>query len=228
MDDHKTFEEAAKVALIAATASPKPVIVSLPNMDNLPDRLDDAMMGALQTFALSPTPEPFPSSPAHFTQCLRILIANMPRKASDELDGELVVATYQRMLGHASDAAISYMTEQALRQKWFPTIAECLGILGTWECPPDADRTKALSLVRREQSTRADIRQREDMAAMESAFATLADLDWLELNALPQNWLRIAFERGLVEGDAWHRGFPAYKLTGTAGQWQASTTGASG
>ena len=221
-DQTKTFGQAAATALTAATALPKPVTASLPNMDNLPARLDDATMQALQTFALSPTPEPYQSSPAHFTQCLRILIANMPRKVSDELDGELVVATYHRMLGHASDAAISYMTERALRQKWFPTISECLDILETWECPPDADRIKALGLVRREQSTRADIRQREDQAAMETAFATLADLDWLDLNALPQSWLRTAFECGLVEGDAWHGGMPAYKLTGTAGQWSAA------
>ena len=216
----KTFAMAAATALATtATASPKPSTASLPNLTNLPDRLDDQTLRQLQTFASSPTPEPYPASERHFAQCLRILIATLPKKVTDDLGGELVVAAYRRMLGGYSDAAISYLTERALRLKWFPTIAECLDILADWQCQPDADRVKAGELVRREKHYRSEAARADDLARMNEALANLDGMAWLAINELPQRWLEVAAKRGMIEPDGWHSGNPAYKLTGSPGQW---------
>lgn len=173
----------------------------------------------MQAFASSPTPEPYPASEKHFARCLRVLIATLPKKVTDDVGGELVVAAYRRMLGHFSEAAISYMTEHALRLKWFPTIAECLAILEGWECPPDADRIKAGELVARENAKRSEERARDDLERMNVALDGIGAMDWLAINALPEHWKRTACELGLIERDGWHGGHAAYKLTGTPGQW---------
>ena len=176
------------------------------------------MMRQLQTFASSPTPE-YPASERHFAQCLRILIATLPKKVTDDLGGELLVAAYRRMLGHFSDAAISHMTESALKLKWFPTIGECLSILENWQAPPNVDRQIAQEAVMRERELRHAECKEQDRAAMETALGGIATLDWLAINSMPINWKHIAYERKLGELDGWHNGDHAYKLAGTVGQW---------
>lgn len=54
----------------------------------------------------------------------------LPKKAGDEISGELLAAGYHRMLGHLSEAEMSALTEMVLeRCKWFPTVAECREIM---------------------------------------------------------------------------------------------------
>jgi hypothetical protein len=218
----KTLGEAMATALANATTVtelPKPLTADLPNLNNLPDRLGDQSLRQLQTFASSPPPELPPASEKHFLQCMRIMIAALPKKVTDDLGGELVIAAYRRMLGKHPDLAISYLTEQALLRKWFPTIAECNEILAEWQQPPDADRIKAGELARREMHYRNESNRAKDLVDMKSALSTIENMDWLAINTLPQRWLETAFKRGLVEKDGWHSGNPAYKLTGTPGQW---------
>ncbi len=54
----------------------------------------------------------------------------MPKKAGDEISGELLVRGYHRMLGHLTEHEMGALTEMVLeRCKWFPTIAECKEIM---------------------------------------------------------------------------------------------------
>jgi flagellum-specific peptidoglycan hydrolase FlgJ len=58
-----------------------------------------------------------------------MLLAVLPKRNSDDVSGELLVAAYQRHLGHLSGPAISFMADEVMRKcQWFPTIAECLEI----------------------------------------------------------------------------------------------------
>lgn len=51
----------------------------------------------------------------------------MPKKAADEVSGELLAKGYWRMLGEKlTEKQMSDLTEMVLeRCKWFPTVAEC-------------------------------------------------------------------------------------------------------
>lgn len=82
----------------------------------------------------APLPQPEPCSDRHFNQCLRILLAALPKRNSDDLSGELLVSAYQRKLGGFCKDQISYLSDKALeRCEWFPTIAECMAIIGEWK-----------------------------------------------------------------------------------------------
>lgn len=56
----------------------------------------------------------------------------MPKKAGDEVSGELLAKGYWRVLGEKlSEHEMSTLTEMVLeRCKWFPTVAECREIMG--------------------------------------------------------------------------------------------------
>jgi hypothetical protein len=67
----------------------------------------------------------------HFLKCLRLWGAMMPKKAGDDIDGELLAKGYYRMLGRLSTADMNALTEMVLSEcKWFPTIAECREMMG--------------------------------------------------------------------------------------------------
>jgi hypothetical protein len=55
----------------------------------------------------------------------------LAKRASDEVDGELVARGYWRMLGEKlTEKQMSDLTEMVLdRCKWFPTVAECREIM---------------------------------------------------------------------------------------------------
>lgn len=56
----------------------------------------------------------------------------MPKKAGDEVSGELLARGYWRMLGDKlTEHEMSVLTELVLeRCKWFPTVAECRDLMG--------------------------------------------------------------------------------------------------
>lgn len=55
----------------------------------------------------------------------------LPKKAGDDIDGELLAKGYYRMLGHLTSRAMNDLTEIVLGEcKWFPTIAECRELMG--------------------------------------------------------------------------------------------------
>ena len=106
---------------------------STADLRNLPERLNDQQLAMVTELANSPLP-PLPiCDEGHFLKCLRTMLAVLPKRATDELSGELLANAYRRMLGHHTKAEINFMTEMVLtRCKWFPTIAECVEILGEW------------------------------------------------------------------------------------------------
>lgn len=108
-------------------------------LGNLPERLDDGMLAQLREIAYSPCPPPEPCDDRHLGQCLRMMLAVLPRRNADDLSGELFVAAYQRLLlGKAKDQ-ITFVMDRSLKTcKWFPTIAECLEIASEW-CRNDRD-----------------------------------------------------------------------------------------
>lgn len=137
-------------------ASPPLSTVAL-SLADLPDRLDDTMLAAVETIARSPLP-PLPScDERHFAQCLRLMLAVLPRQQTDELGGELFVEAYRRHLAAWPDEAISYLASESTgRCKWFPTISECLDILRSWQRSdgPSHRREHARNLATRERNLR--------------------------------------------------------------------------
>lgn len=116
----------------SATALPRLLIAGL-DSENLPERLDDKMLATLKEVANSPCPPAEPCDERHLGQCLRMMLAVLPRRNADDLSGELFVAAYQRMLGHLPKDQISFIAEKAMEGcKWFPTIADCLELGEKW------------------------------------------------------------------------------------------------
>ena len=103
------------------------------DLTNLPERLDDQTLAELATIADCPLPEPLPCSDEHFSRVLRMMLAVLPRRRADELDGELFVTAYERGLRDHPRDAIDFMCDEAIRRcKWFPTVAECVEIISEW------------------------------------------------------------------------------------------------
>lgn len=134
---------------------------STDNLDlaSLPERLDDETLARVQDIARSPLPPPEPAKPRHFNQCLRVMLAVLPKRSLDEVSGELFVAAYQKKLGHYSDAAISFLADRAMeRCQWFPTIAECVEIISDFRRNDEHTERKALAqrIASYEQNARRD------------------------------------------------------------------------
>jgi len=105
-----------------------------------------------------------------FGQILRMMLATLPRRQSDDVSGELFVAAYERQLGHMSKLQAEYMMDKALRTcRWFPTIAECLELAGDWRRRDDAvaQQARARSVYQNEMQLRArDERGWNDASSM--------------------------------------------------------------
>lgn len=85
-----------------------------------------------------------------------MLLAVMPRRQSDEVSGELLVEAYFEALGDWPHDAIDYLRREAPRRsKWFPTIHDCLEILGDW-------RRGDLHVTRRTQATLAMVKEKAE------------------------------------------------------------------
>lgn len=138
------------------TVQPALLIDSL-DLETLPARLDDATLAMVQDIASSPLPPPEPASAQELNQCLRVLLAVLPKRNSDDVSGELLVAAYQRQLGHLSAPAVNFLADAAMQRcRWFPTIAECLDIAGECRRVDRHTRRKveAVRIARQEQDAR--------------------------------------------------------------------------
>lgn len=112
----------------------------------LPPRLTDAQLAACRTVADEPLPPPVECSQAHLARCLRVMLAVLPRAATDAVGGELFVRAYERHLLEWPQQAISYLAERATRDcRWFPTIVECRDILAQWHRDDEHTRQRALA-----------------------------------------------------------------------------------
>lgn len=184
------LSEAMRAAGIVGTASPV-----LSTVSSGLTRLNDTQLAELERVAAIPLPALPPCDERHFTQCLRVMTAALPRQGSDDLSGELFIAAYKRKLGHMPKDQINYITDQALeRCKWFPTIAECMGIGAEWERNDEAVRNQAnaIAAIGREKQQRME----EAMQAMRDGTISQGEID-----ALPPRWQSIGETRGYLRRD---------------------------
>jgi len=134
-------------------------------------------------------PEP---NPEYFAKCLRTLLAVLPRRASDELSGELLVSAYRRKLGGMPDAQIAFLSNRVLeRCEWFPTIAECMSIASEWQRedrPMREYRYASLAL-----QNDANERYRQLMADIAARKLTQAQID-----KLPERLKQAAYTYGYL------------------------------
>jgi len=113
--------------------------------------------------------------------------AALPMRSTDDDGGKLMAATYARMLGHHSREALLFMAEQAVAMcKWFPTIAECGEIIGTWRRTDDAVEAKRIATA----MVATIARQRRETAQEAQATALTAirngRMSQAEFDALPE------------------------------------------
>lgn len=158
----------------------------------LPNRLDDGMLAAVEALAAAPLPAPEPCDREHFNQCLRVMLAVLPKRNSDDVSGKLLISAYQKKLGTFPKDQISYLADQAtMRCEWFPSIAECLTIMQGWERNDDAVR------VRREATIAA---RWEHQARFDDAMSRLAtgEYDQAEIDVLPVSWKEVGETRGYL------------------------------
>lgn len=136
------------------------------DLTTLPDRLDDQTLERVALIGKAGLPALPPCDSKTFSQCLRMMLAVLPRRGADDLSGELFVAAYERQLGTRSHDAITYLCDEAIRTlKWFPTVADCNEILASHRRNDEAvtRKAEAMRLVRLER------RQREQEERLECA-----------------------------------------------------------
>lgn len=168
------------------TELPKPSIEDL-DLEALPARLDDQTLDMVKAISAAPiTPLP-PCDERHFNQCLRIMLAVLPKRSADEIAGELFVAAYHRKLAGKSNDEISFLADKAMeRCHWFPTIAECLEILGDFRRNDEMihreldQRRQAAVIVKRETDARMD-------ETMQVRAMKRQELTQEEVDALPEH-----------------------------------------
>lgn len=159
------------------TAPREPSTDSL-DLASLPARLDDATLARVRDIASAPLPPAKPANPRHFNQCLRVMLAVLPKRNMDDVSGELFVAAYQKKLGTYSDAAVSFLADTAMsRCQWFPTIAECLEIISEHRRNDEHTERRYLAsrLASREESNRQS--DRWEWQRTEAATLSQGDVD---------------------------------------------------
>lgn len=154
-------------------------------------RLDDQALATVDELAASPLPALPPCDDGAFAELLRALTI-LPRRADDEVTGELRAKIYRRKLGNQPHAALQFMVSTALDElDWFPTIAQCQAILARWERDDDAvhRRAAAANLAKAEREARFH----DVMRALEHR-----EMDQAAIDALPLRLRVIGAERGFL------------------------------
>lgn len=155
-------------------------------------RLTDMDLARARRVVDTPAP-PLPECSAkHFNECFRVLTI-LPRRASDDLTGQLMLAAYQRKLGHLPREQFDWLCDQILeRCKWFPSIAECLEIAREWERDDEHTRRRdrAAAAVWREMQARLSDVQRK---------LARGDATQDEIDGLSDRWRRILHEQGVLK-----------------------------
>lgn len=201
MDGRKIGDCIPTVTIV--TESPKRLTGDL-DLTALPARLDDETLTAVRDIAYSPLPPLPPCDSQHFSQCLRMMLAVLPRRHADDIAGELFVAAYEQELGRFPRPALDYMTRRAIAEhKWFPTVAECLEIVRGWHRPPDAAserKAMAQKLVSQEEA-----HQRREIEELDHGFFKAlrqGQVAQEKIDAMPFHLIREARLRGALAWSA--------------------------
>lgn len=150
--------EYENIRMANVTALPTRSTVKL-DLANPPSRLNDQLLAEAQRMGREPLPDLPPVDGKYLAQCMRMMLAVLPRQNADEIGGELFVAAYKSHLGGFPQDAIEYLTHRATGElRWFPTIAECREIIGQWHRNDEAvhRRNLALTLAGRERLAREE------------------------------------------------------------------------
>lgn len=154
MVEAKKFAEL--VSLTSEMVSPRPSTDDL-DLTRLPARLDDQLLQRVQAIADAPLPDPQPCDEAHFAKCMRVMLAVLPKRGSDDVSGELFVNAYARTLRRWPADAMSFLAEKSIeRCKWFPTVSECMETLSEYRRDDEwtQRRAKARQIARNERYAR--------------------------------------------------------------------------
>lgn len=166
---------------------------SLTRLANLPARIDDQTISELRAICSCPTPRAEPAAPYYVDECVTTLLINLPKRAHGEDDGEILNRTYSAALKHYSARSLKFLAKRALAKcKWFPTIAECIEIIGEYR--GDGEAFGALKV-----GAEARIRRELNMR-MDEAVAALGrrELSQDAIDALPDLTKRVAAEKGYL------------------------------
>jgi len=148
-----------------------------------PTTLDEAK--AISAWAEATMPVAEPASLLQITTRLEHLDAMFPRQQQSDKSGEMRTAGYLALLVDYSDDALRFMVRECSRRfNWFPTIKQCLDILAEYR-EPQSEQAVALIECRR---FAAD--------AFDQWIVNVRDAQ--EIGDVPEQWLRIAVERGIL------------------------------
>ena len=173
------------------TDSPRPSTDSL-DLRRLPARLNDTLLARVEAIATAALPALLPCDETYFGRALRAMDAALPKRSSDDVSGELMVAVYRRRLGDTPRDAMNYLFNRVIDTcRWFPTVAECLEILAGWERSDDLTQRRNMARFR----VRNEKKVRLGEAMMELAARTMPQAD---IDRLPEYWRKIAVERGYL------------------------------
>jgi hypothetical protein len=159
---------------------PKPEI-------RLPAARDEA--DRLKEWALAQPVEVEPATVSELSKHLSFIAATLPSKNQDEESGRQRVAVYARLLQGFSNHALAFMSRRVCETlDWFPTPRQCLDILNQYR-PPSTERELALSYVH----TFGQKQFEDFIASFGRGMASDASVA-----AVPEQWRRIAMERGFL------------------------------
>lgn len=109
---------------------------------SLPLRLDDRQLAQVKAIAKADLPLLPSIDEKSFTECMRALTI-LPRRADDDVTGEIRVRIYGKSLGHMPKVQFWWIVEEAVKRcKWFPSIKELLDIGGEWRRRDDATEAR--------------------------------------------------------------------------------------
>jgi len=115
---------------------------------------------------------------------IEYLEATLPTRSTDRKAGQQRTAVYIKFLSGYSRDALTWMTDEVFkRHDWFPTVRQCLEILGEYVEP-----------VEHRDDTLIEAQSRQ--AAFETWFANISDGQ--PIGDVEDRWIRIAIERGPI------------------------------
>lgn len=183
-----------ETSLIVATGSNalSTETLTTSQLNALPLMLTSEQEAAIEKFCRSPIPEPEPCGDERFAWAMRAL-SILPRRADDDVKGELRAKLYRAKLRHCTEPQIIFVVDKALeRFTFFPTIKELLDVAAEWIAPA----SDALALRRRLVAKLNASRQARFDALMDRLKAR--DLTQDEIDALPERIRMIALDKGYL------------------------------